>query len=70
VQLATRSPALPGWKRLIKLRPDFGLAHLNAGRILGAKGDKTAARQHLQQALRSPDPSISRQAAAELQKFR
>jgi hypothetical protein len=36
----------------LKLRPDFGLAHLKAAAILAAKEDTEGARAHLVQAAR------------------
>jgi tetratricopeptide (TPR) repeat protein len=38
----------------LKLRPDFGLAHLNAAAILAARGDAAGARAHLLQAAKDP----------------
>ncbi|HMC61319.1 MAG TPA: tetratricopeptide repeat protein, partial [Candidatus Solibacter sp.] len=64
-----RDGALSEFLEAIRLRPDFGLAHLNAARILAAKGDRAAAQQHLRQALQGSDANIRRQAAAELQRL-
>jgi len=61
--------AIREYAEAIRLRPDFGLAHLNAGRILASKGDKAGAEQHLRRALADEDPNIRRQAAAELQRL-
>jgi Flp pilus assembly protein TadD len=52
-----------------RLRPDFELAHLNAGLILATNGDKVAAEQHLRQAARSADPNIQRKAGAALRQL-
>jgi protein O-GlcNAc transferase len=53
----------------IRLRPDFELAHLNAGLILASKGDRVAAEQHLRQAAKSADPNIQRKADAALRQL-
>jgi hypothetical protein len=50
----------------LKLRPNFGLAHLNAAAILAARGDAAGARAHLLQASKDPDPEIRRRAAQKL----
>ncbi len=50
----------------LKLRPDFGLAHLNAAAILAAQGDSAGARAHLLQAAKDPDPEIRRRAEEKL----
>jgi hypothetical protein len=52
-----------------RLRPDFGLAHLNAGLILAAKRETAAAEQHLRVAAKSDDPAIQKKAAAALQQL-
>jgi predicted CXXCH cytochrome family protein len=57
--------ALREFDAALKLRPDFGLAHLNSAAILANRGDLAAARTHLQQALKDPDPAI-RQRATQL----
>jgi predicted CXXCH cytochrome family protein len=49
-----------------RLRPDFGRAHLNAAALLAARGDSAAARSHLQQALRDPDPNVRQRAQQQL----
>jgi tetratricopeptide (TPR) repeat protein len=48
------------------LRPNLGLAHLNAAAILAARGDAAGARAHLLQAAKDPDPEISRRAQERL----
>ena len=63
----THGAALNEFLAAIQLRPDFALAHLNAGLILAAKGESAAAQQHLRQAANSTDPNIRRQAEAALQ---
>jgi tetratricopeptide (TPR) repeat protein len=50
----------------LKLRPDFGLAHLNAAKIMAARGDAAGARSHLLQAAKDPDPEIRRKAQEKL----
>jgi Flp pilus assembly protein TadD len=52
-----------------RLRPDFALAHPNAGLILVAKHESAAAQQHLQHASKSSDPNIQRQAATALRQL-
>ncbi|HEY1494241.1 MAG TPA: tetratricopeptide repeat protein, partial [Candidatus Solibacter sp.] len=61
--------ALKQFLDVLRLHPDFALAHLDAARILAAKGDRPAALQHLRQAAASPDPNIRRQAAAALEQL-
>jgi len=58
--------ALRELQAALKLRPDFGLAHLNAAAILAARGDAAAARVHLLQAAKDPDPEIRRRAEEKL----
>lgn len=58
--------ALRQLQAALKLRPNFGLAHLNAAAILAARGDAAAARAHLLQATKDPDPEIRRRAAEKL----
>jgi predicted Zn-dependent protease len=50
----------------LKLRPNFGLAHLNAAAILTARGNVAAARAHLLQAAKDPDPEVRRKAQERL----
>ena len=50
----------------LKLRPDFGLAHLTAAAILAARGDAAGARAHLTQAAKDKDPEIRRKAEEKL----
>ena len=61
--------ALKQFLDVIRLHPDFALAHLDAARILAAKGDRPAALQHLRQAAASADPNIRRQAADTLRQL-
>jgi predicted CXXCH cytochrome family protein len=58
--------ALQELQAALKLRPNFGLAHLNAAAILAARGDAAAARVHLLQAAKDPDPKIRRRAEEKL----
>ena len=58
--------ALRELEAALKIRPDFGLAHLNAADILKAKGDAIGARAHLLKAASDPDPEIRRRAAEKL----
>jgi Tfp pilus assembly protein PilF len=64
-----RKEALEQFLEAIRLRPDFGLAHLNAARILLAQGDIGAAGQHLRQAVAGGDPGIASQSAALLRQI-
>ncbi|HEX4622134.1 MAG TPA: tetratricopeptide repeat protein, partial [Myxococcaceae bacterium] len=64
-----RAGALTEFLEAIRLRPGFDVAHLNAARMLAAKGDTAAAEQHLRQAAASADPSIRSKAAAALQQL-
>jgi tetratricopeptide (TPR) repeat protein len=54
----------------LKLRPDFGLAHLNAAEILAARGDAAAAKAHLLEAAKDPDPDIRHRAQEKLRTLR
>jgi len=54
--------ALREFLEAVRLRPAFGLAHLNAAGILAAKGEAVAARQHLREAAKDPDPAIRQRA--------
>lgn len=65
----SRAEALNEFLEAIRLRPNFGTAHLNAARMLAAKGDTAAAELHLRQAAASPDPNIRQKAAAALQQL-
>jgi tetratricopeptide (TPR) repeat protein len=58
--------ALRQLQAALKLRPDFGLAHLSAAEILAARGDAAGARAHLLQAAKDPDPEIRRRAEEKL----
>jgi tetratricopeptide (TPR) repeat protein len=48
----------------LKLRPDFGLAHLNAAEILTKRGDPAGAKAHLLRAANDPDEEVRRRARA------
>jgi hypothetical protein len=56
-------------QRRPRLRPDFGIAHLNAARMRAAKGDVPSEERHLRQAASSPDPNIRSKAAAALRQM-
>jgi tetratricopeptide (TPR) repeat protein len=58
--------ALREFEAALKIRPDFGLAHLNIAEILLARGDAAGAHAHLLQAARDPDPEIRQRAARRL----
>ncbi len=64
--LNRQDDALRELQAALKLRPGFGLAHLNAAAILAARGDAAAARVHLLQAAKDPDPEIRRRAQEKL----
>jgi predicted CXXCH cytochrome family protein len=59
-------PALREFLEAVRLRPGFGLAHLNAAALLQAKGDNAGARQHLLLAARDEDPRIRQKAQQQL----
>ena len=46
----------------LQLRPDFGLAHLNAAELLMKRGDAAGAKAHLLRAANDPDEEIRRRA--------
>jgi tetratricopeptide (TPR) repeat protein len=58
--------ALRQFEQALKIRPAFGLAHLQAAAVLSATGDAAAARAHLLLAARDPDPEIRRRANEKL----
>jgi Flp pilus assembly protein TadD len=68
--LTNYAVALAGLGRLAEARqqieaalqadPGSAFAHLTAGRILAAQGDRAAAKTHLNQALASGDPEVKR----------
>lgn len=61
--------ALAEFLEAVRLQPAFGRAHLNAARILAARGDTTAAIAHLRQAASSGEPKVQRQAAEALRQM-
>jgi Flp pilus assembly protein TadD len=61
--------ALNEFLEALRLRRDFGIAHLNAARMLAAKGDSAGAERHLRQAANSSNPNIRSKAAAALQQL-
>ena len=64
--LSRPDDALREIQAALKLRPNFGLAHLNAAAILAARGESAAAKAHLLQAAKDPDPEIRRRAQEKL----
>ena len=64
-----RVEALSEFLEALRLRPDFGMAHLNAARMLAAKGDAAGAERHLRQAANDDDPSARSKAAAALRQM-
>jgi Flp pilus assembly protein TadD len=68
-QTGNRAEALPEFLEAIRLRPDFGIAHIHAALLLAAGGDRAAAEQHLRLAAAGPDPNLRRQAADALRQL-
>ena len=66
VGLNRQDDALREITAALGLRPNLGLAHLNAAAILAARGDAAGARAHLLQAAKDPDPEIRRRAQERL----
>jgi predicted CXXCH cytochrome family protein len=64
-----RKEALAAFLEAARLRPDFALAHLNAGKILASEGELLAAREHLRAAAAGGDPGIAVQAAGLLRQI-
>ena len=64
-----RAEALSEFLAALRLRPDYGVAHLNAARMLAAQGDAAAAERHLRQAANGSDPNIRNKAAAALRQM-
>jgi Flp pilus assembly protein TadD len=56
--------AMAHFREAIRLRPDFGQAHLNLGAALLRRGNRAAAEFRLAQS--DPDPQIQKMAAAGL----
>jgi len=61
--------ALAEFLAAIALRPDFGLAHLNAGKVLAGQGDLAGAKEHLLRAAASEDLAVKGQATALLRQM-
>ncbi|MEO5922278.1 MAG: tetratricopeptide repeat protein [Bryobacteraceae bacterium] len=55
--------AITHYQEAIRLRPDFGQAHLDMGIVLARSGDRVAAAEEFRRAQLDPDPQV-RQAAA------
>ena len=64
-----RKEALASFLEAIRLRPDFPLAHLNAGKVLASQGETAAAQEHLRAAAAGGDPGIAAQASAFLRQL-
>jgi Flp pilus assembly protein TadD len=64
-----RAGALADFLEAARLRPDFGLAHLNAARILAGNGDVTGARFHLLEIIKGPDPGMRSRAETMLRQL-
>jgi tetratricopeptide (TPR) repeat protein len=58
--------AVSHYQEAIRLRPDFGKAHLDLGTVLSRKGDKAGAAAEFRAAQSDPDPQIREMAAAGL----
>jgi tetratricopeptide (TPR) repeat protein len=55
--------AVTHYQQAIRLKPDFGLAHLNLGAVFGRQGNRAAAAAEFRLALADPDPQIRQTAA-------
>ena len=64
-----RAGALADFLEAVRLRPDFGLAHLNAARILAGNGDIAGARAHLAEVVKGPDSGMRTRAEAMLREL-
>jgi tetratricopeptide (TPR) repeat protein len=58
--------AIARYKEAIRLRPDFGKAHVELGALLARQGNRAAAAAEFRAALADPDPQIRARAAAGL----
>jgi len=58
--------AVSHYKEAIRLRPDFGKAHLDLGAVLVRKGDRAGAAAEFRVAQSDPDPQIRAMAGAGL----
>ena len=58
--------AVSHYKEAIRLRPDFGKAHLDLGAVLARKGDRARAAEEFRVAQSDPDPQIREMAVAGL----
>jgi Flp pilus assembly protein TadD len=54
--------AIAHYKEAIRLRPDFGKAHLELGTVLARKRDRTGAAAEFRAAQSDPDPQIRERA--------
>ena len=67
LEAAGRVPeAVTHYKEAIRLRPDFGRAHLNLGAVLGRRGDRAGAVAEFRLAQSDADPQVRELAAAAL----
>ena len=67
LEAAGRIPeAVSHYKEAIRLRPDFGKAHLDLGALLMRSGDRVGAAAEFSAAQSDPDPQIRQRAAAGL----
>ena len=61
------SDAAHEYAEAIRIKPDFGRAHLDLARVLVAQGDTAGAVQQLREAARDPDPQVAQVARKALQ---
>ena len=64
-----RAGALADFLEAARLRPDFGLAQLNAARILAGNGDIAGARAHLVEVVKGPESGMRSRAEAMLKQL-
>ena len=58
--------AISHYQQAIRLRPDFGKAHIDLGAVLLRKGDKAGAAAEFRAAQSDPDPQVRQTAATRL----
>ena len=54
------------YREAIRLRPDFGKAHLELGAVLARQGDRAGAAKEFRAALSDPDSQVRQGASAGL----